>query len=170
MNNHIFIIGMMGSGKSTIAPLLSDKLKIPYIDIDQDLEEILNCNIADIFKEYSEERFRILESKYFLEHIKNPSTIYSTGGGIILDKHNRQALKKKGITIFLKASIQTLYYRINNDINNRPLLKNKKMLEKLLNQRKQYYIDCADLVIDVDNQKPKTIVSSIINQINHDNS
>ena len=85
---------MMGSGKSTIAPLLSDKLKIPYIDIDQDLEEILNCNIVDIFKQYSEERFRILESRYFLEHIKNSSTIYSTGGGIVLDKQNRNALKK----------------------------------------------------------------------------
>ncbi len=126
MNNHIFIIGMMGSGKSTIAPLLSDKLKIPYIDIDQDLEEILNCNIVDIFKQYSEERFRILESRYFLEHIKNSSTIYSTGGGIVLDKQNRNALKKTGFTVFLKASIQTLYNRINNDTKKRPLLKNKR--------------------------------------------
>ena len=140
MNNHIFIIGMMGSGKSTIAPLLSDKLKIPYIDIDQDLEEILNCNIVDIFKQYSEERFRILESRYFLEHIKNSSTIYSTGGGIVIDKQNRNALKKTGFTVFLKASIQTLYNRINNDTKKRPLLKNKLLLEKLLNQRIQYSV------------------------------
>ena len=169
MNNHIFIIGMMGSGKSTIAPLLSDKLKIPYIDIDQDLEEILNCNIVDIFKQYSEERFRILESRYFLEHIKNSSTIYSTGGGIVLDKQNRNALKKTGFTVFLKASIQTLYNRINNDTKKRPLLKNKLLLEKLLNQRIQYYIDCADLIVDTDKQKPKKIVNHIINQFNNEN-
>jgi shikimate kinase len=169
MNNHIFIIGMMGSGKSTIAPLLSDKLKIPYIDIDQDLEEILNCNIVDIFKQYSEERFRILESRYFLEHIKNSSTIYSTGGGIVLDKQNRNALKKTGFTVFLKASIQTLYNRINNDTKKRPLLKNKLLLEKLLNQRIQYYIDCADLVVDTDKQKPKKIVNYIINKFNNEN-
>ena len=169
MNNHIFIIGMMGSGKSTIAPLLSDKLKIPYIDIDQDLEEILNCNIVDIFKQYSEERFRILESRYFLEHIKNSPTIYSTGGGIVLDKQNRNALKKTGFTVFLKASIQTLYNRINNDTKKRPLLKNKLLLEKLLNQRIQYYIDCADLVVDTDKQKPKKIVNHIINQFNNEN-
>ena len=149
---------MMGSGKSTIAPLLSDKLKIPYIDIDQDLEEILNCNIVDIFKQYSEERFRILESRYFLEHIKNSSTIYSTGGGIVLDKQNRNALKKTGFTVFLKASIQTLYKRINNDTK-----------EKLLNQRIQYYIDCADLVVDTDEQKPKKIVNYIINKFNNEN-
>lgn len=169
MNNHIFIIGMMGSGKSTIAPLLSDKLKIPYIDIDQDLEEILNCNIVDIFKQYSEERFRILESRYFLEHIKNSSTIYSTGGGIVLDKQNRNALKKTGFTVFLKASIQTLYNRINNDTKKRPLLKNKLLLEKLLNQRIQYYIDCADLIVDTDKQKPKKIVNYIINKFNNEN-
>ena len=160
---------MMGSGKSTIAPLLSDKLKIPYIDIDQDLEEILNCNIVDIFKQYSEERFRILESRYFLEHIKNSSTIYSTGGGIVLDKQNRNALKKTGFTVFLKASIQTLYNRINNDTKKRPLLKNKLLLEKLLNQRIQYYIDCADLVVDTDKQKPKKIVNYIINKFNNEN-
>lgn len=169
MNNHIFIIGMMGSGKSTIAPLLSDKLKIPYIDIDQDLEEILNCNIVDIFKQYSEERFRILESRYFLEHIKNSSTIYSTGGGIVIDKQNRNALKKTGFTVFLKASIQTLYNRINNDTKKRPLLKNKLLLEKLLNQRIQYYIDCADLIVDTDKQKPKKIVNYIINKFNNEN-
>jgi len=169
MNNHIFIIGMMGSGKSTIAPLLSDKLKIPYIDIDQDLEEILNCNIVDIFKQHSEERFRILESRYFLEHIKNSSTIYSTGGGIVLDKQNRNALKKIGLTVFLKASIQTLYNRINNDTKKRPLLKNKLLLEKLLNQRIQYYIDCADLVVDTDKQNPKKIVNYIINKFNNEN-
>ena len=169
MNNHIFIIGMMGSGKSTIAPLLSDKLKIPYIDIDQDLEEILNCNIVDIFKQHSEERFRILESRYFLEHIKNSATIYSTGGGIVLDKQNRNALKKIGLTVFLKASIQTLYNRINNDTKKRTLLKNKLLLEKLLNQRIQYYIDCADLVVDTDEQKPKKIVNYIINKFNNEN-
>tara|TARA_B100001250_G_scaffold252907_1_gene217477 strand:+ start:618 stop:1127 length:510 start_codon:yes stop_codon:yes gene_type:complete len=169
MNNHIFIIGMMGAGKSTIAPLLSNKLKTPYVDIDKDLAEILNCDIVDFFKHYSEKKFRTLESRYFLEHIKNSSAIYSTGGGIILEKENRQALKKIGFTIFLKASIQTLYDRIKNDPNNRPLFKNKTMLEKLLNQRNQHYIDCADLVIDTDNQTPQKIASQIISHLNYDN-
>ena len=169
MNNHIFIIGMMGSGKSTIAPLLSNKLKTPCVDIDKDLAEILNCDIVDFFKHYSEKKFRNLESRYFLEHIKNSSAIYSTGGGIILEKDNRQALKKIGFTIFLKASIQTLYDRIKNDLNNRPLFKNKTMLEKLLNQRNQHYIDCADLVINTDNQTPQKIASQIISHLNYDN-
>jgi len=169
MNSHIFIIGMMGVGKSTIAPLLSNKLKTPYIDIDKDLVEILNCDIADFLKQYSEKKFRNLESRYFLEHIKNSPAIYSTGGGIVLDKKNRHALKKTGFTIFLKASIQTLYDRIKSDINNRPLFKNKMILEQLLNQRNSHYVDCADLVVDTDNQIPQKIVSQIINHLNHDN-
>ncbi len=169
MNSHIFLIGMMGSGKSTIAPLLSNQLKIPYVDIDKDLAEILDCNIVAFFKHYSEKKFRTLESRYFLEHIKKSSAIYSTGGGIILDKKNRQALKKLGFAVFLKASVQTLYDRIKNDTNNRPLFKNKRMLEKMLNQRNRHYIDCADLVINTDNQKPQEISSYIVNQLNHDN-
>ena len=68
--NHIFIIGMMGSGKSSLAPLLSKKLSIPYIDTDMDLMQILDAEIKEIFQSMSKEKFHLLESTYFLEHIK----------------------------------------------------------------------------------------------------
>lgn len=165
MNRHIFIIGMMGSGKSTIAPLLSDKLKIPYVDIDQDLMEILSLNIEEIFN-YSEKKFRFLESTYFLEHIKNSPTIYATGGGIVLDKKNRGVLKNIGYTVLLKASVSILNDRVNTDNTKRPLLKNKSTLEKLWNQRKKYYRDCSDVVIDTENKSPQVITNEIIEKMN----
>ena len=165
MNRHIFIIGMMGSGKSTIAPLLSDKLKIPYVDIDQDLMEILSLNIEEIFN-YSEKKFRLLESTYFLEHIKNSPTIYATGGGIVLDKKNRGVLKNSGYTVLLKASVPILNDRVNTDNTKRPLLKNKSTLEKLWNQRKKYYRDCSDVVIDTENKSPQVITNEIIEKMN----
>mgnify|MGYP006150374607 FL=1 len=165
MNRHIFIIGMMGSGKSTIAPLLSDKLKIPYVDIDQDLMEILSLNIEEIFN-YSEKKFRLLESTYFLEHIKNSPTIYATGGGIVLDKKNRGVLKNSGYTVLLKASVPILNDRVNTDNIKRPLLKNKSTLEKLWNQRKKYYRDCSDVVIDTENKSPQVITNEIIEKMN----
>ena len=165
MNRHIFIIGMMGSGKSTIAPLLSDKLKIPYVDIDQDLMEILSLNIEEIFN-YSEKKFRFLESTYFLEHIKNSPTIYATGGGIVLDKKNRGVLKNSGYTVLLKASVPILNDRVNTDNIKRPLLKNKSTLEKLWNQRKKYYRDCSDVVIDTENKSPQVITDEIIEKMN----
>ncbi len=169
MKHHIFIIGMMGSGNSTIGPLLSDKLQISHVDIDNDLEKIFNLNIEEIFNHYTEEQFRVFESRYFLEHIKNSPNVYSTGGGIVLNKQNRLVLKKNGYTIFLNASIPVLYNRIKNDANQRPLFKNKNMLEKLLNQRIHYYRDCANFVIDTDNETPQEIVRQIINQLNHAN-
>jgi len=165
MNQHIFIIGMMGSGKSTIAPLLSDKLKTPYVDIDQDLMEILSLNIEEIFN-YSEKKFRFLESTYFLEHIKKSPTIYSTGGGIVLDEKNRDALKNSGHTVLLKASVPILNDRVNTNNTKRPLFKNKSTLEKLWNQRKKYYMDCSDVVIDTDNKRPQIIVNEIIKKMN----
>tara|TARA_B110000263_G_scaffold28796_2_gene21917 strand:- start:195 stop:665 length:471 start_codon:yes stop_codon:yes gene_type:complete len=156
---------MMGSGKSTIAPLLSDKLKIPYVDIDQDLMEILSLNIEEIFN-YSEKKFRLLESTYFLEHIKNSPTIYATGGGIVLDKKNRGVLKNSGYTVLLKASVPILNDRVNTDNIKRPLLKNKSTLEKLWNQRKKYYRDCSDVVIDTENKSPQVITDEIIEKMN----
>jgi shikimate kinase len=165
MNRHIFIIGMMGSGKSTIAPLLSDKLKIPYVDIDQDLMEILSLNIEEIFN-YSEKKFRFLESTYFLEHIKNSPTIYATGGGIVLDKKTRGVLKNIGYTVLLKASVSILNDRVNTDNTKRPLLKNKSTLEKLWNQRKKYYMDCSDVVINTENKSPQVITNEIIEKMN----
>ena len=101
--------------------------------------------------------------------IKNSPNVYSTGGGIVLNKQNRLVLKKNGYTIFLNASIPVLYNRIKNDANQRPLFKNKNMLEKLLNQRIHYYRDCANFVVDTDNETPQEIVRQIINQLNHAN-
>ena len=91
--------------------------------------EILSLNIEEIFN-YSEKKFRLLESTYFLEHIKNSPTIYATGGGIVLDKKNRGVLNNSGYTVLLKASVPILNDRVNTDNIKRPLLKNKSTLER----------------------------------------
>ncbi len=166
MISHIFIIGMMGSGKSTIAPLLSKELKIPFTDTDKDLENILNLDIKKIFNQLSEEKFRELESAYFLEHIKKSSTIYATGGGIVMIKKNRHILKSTGNTIYLNASIETLNNRLVNDQKKRPLFNNKNSLKVILNERKRYYNDCADITINIDEKSSKIILNEIIEKLN----
>lgn len=166
MKSHIFFIGMMGSGKSTIAPLLSQKLKIPFTDTDKDLENIFNLDIKKIFDQISENKFRELESTYFLEHIKKSRMVYATGGGIVMIKKNRHILKSKGNTIYLNASIETLNNRLVNDQKQRPLFTNKNSLKKILNERKQYYKDCADIMINVDEKTPKIILNEIIEKLN----
>jgi len=154
--NHIFIIGMMGSGKSSIAPLLSSQINIPYIDTDRDLIEIMDAEIQDIFQTLTKQKFYDLESTYFLEHVKGK-------------QHNRTMLQNNGVTIFLETSINILYSRIISDHNsNRPLLfnkLNKDTLKEILIERKQHYIDCADIIINTDNKQLNTIVQEIIQSI-----
>ena len=116
IQKHIFIIGMMCTGKSSLAPILSQKLNIPFIDIDIDLISILGLDIKEIFNVFSEEKFRLLESTYFLEHIKNKQHIYATGGGLVIEKNNRKALSNYGITILLNTPIEIIYQRLLQDV------------------------------------------------------
>ena len=168
MNNplkHTFIIGMMGSGKTKIAHLLSERLNIPRIDTDQDLVSILNLDMEEVFDHFSEKKFRILESVYFIEHLKNNQHIYATGGGIILNKENRVAMKQYGRAILLTASTSTLFERLSNDKTNiRPLFnknKNKKFLEDMWNDRQKYYRECADFIVETDKKSENQIANEI---------
>ena len=166
MNNslkHTFIIGMMGSGKTKIAHLLSKKLNTPYIDTDHDLVSILNLNMEEVFDHFSEKKFRVLESVYFIEHLKNNQHVYATGGGIILNKENRDAMRQYGRTILLTASTSTLFERLSNDqTNTRPLFnKNKKKLDDMWHDRKKYYRECADFIVETDKKSENEIANEI---------
>jgi len=169
-NKHIFIIGMMGSGKSSLAPILSKKLNTPFIDTDADLTSILKLDIEEIFAAFSEKKFRVLESTYFLEHLKNSQHIYATGGGIIMEKKNREALHNFGRTILLQAPIDIIYTRlIKQNKQSRPLFMNspnQKAIESIWDKRKKYYIQCADLIIDTKNKSLDTIADEVAQFIN----
>tara|TARA_Y100000590_G_scaffold464563_1_gene634319 strand:- start:1252 stop:1764 length:513 start_codon:yes stop_codon:yes gene_type:complete len=166
--NNIFLIGMMCAGKSSLAPLLSKDLGIPYIDTDKDISSFLNLDIKEIFEQYGEEKFRILEATYFLEHIKKKQYIYATGGGIVLNKKNCSAMNKYGITILLDTPLDTIYQRFSKTSNNRPLFnikQNKKNLISLWNKRKSLYYNCADLIIDTQQKSLNQIKEEIIKKI-----
>ena len=165
-SKNIFLIGMMGSGKSTIAPQLSKKINIKTIDIDNDLLSILEMD----FLEINEKKFRHLESVYFIERIKNGSHIYATGGGIILKKENRNAMKNTGVTFFLDASTDELYKRLNKtDLNKRPLINQsniKKSLDELWDKRKHLYYNSADYIINTNGKNIDNIINEIIEKLN----
>ena len=101
MKTNIFLIGMMGSGKSTIGNLLSQKLDLPFFDTDIEIEKIMEMSIDKIFNDFGENRFRLIESVFFNECIKANYNVYATGGGIVENIDNHKALKNNGITIFL---------------------------------------------------------------------
>jgi shikimate kinase len=165
-NNNLFLIGMMGSWKSTVGHKLAKALDMEFIDTDDAIEEMTEMKITDIFIEFGEKRFREMESAFFIEKAKQPRQIFSTGGGIVLVKKNRKILRKNGICFFLEAKPKTLVQRIHNT-SKRPLVAGSNNLEDRLqniwNERKQYYKYCAQHIITTDHLKPPQVLSKILN-------
>ena len=155
----------MGSWKSTVGRKLSDALNLEFIDTDDAIEEVTEMKISDIFRDFGEDRFREMETAFFIEKAKQAGQVFSTGGGIVLNPENRKVLKY-GTTFFLNASTNTLANRIHNTTK-RPLLANSEnletCLEKIWNERKSLYIGSAHHTIDTDNLNPKLVLYEILN-------
>ena len=126
MSKNIVLIGMPGCGKSTIGCLLSEKLSLEFIDVDEYIEKNEEMTISSMF-EISEEYFRQIESKYIEKVSKLNSTVISTGGGVVKNKCNMLLLKKSSVIIYINRKIEDIISDI--DDSNRPLLKDNK--EKL---------------------------------------
>ncbi len=141
----IFIIGMPGSGKSTLAKELAQKMSFKLIDTDKYIEAKENMKIYEIFELKNEEKFRKIEHKALKEIIKEKNIIISTGGGMPCFYNNINIMNKAGKTIYLKASLETLFERLKDDIT-RPLIKNKnkeeikKYIQATINEREKYYL------------------------------
>ena len=141
---NIYLVGFMGSGKSTLGILLSNTLNFNFIDTDKLIEKRNSMSISNMFKTKGELFFRDEEKKILKEIIKLNKTIISTGGGMPCFNNNIETLNKHGKTIYLDYDIETLYLRLKKD-NNRPLLNNKslkKNIQKTLNTRKEIYNKC----------------------------
>ena len=164
-NNNLFLIGMMGSWKSTVGRELSKVMDMEFVDTDDAIEEINEMKMADIFKEFGEKRFREMEKAFFIEKAKQPGQIFSTGGGIVLLEKNREVLQNNGICFFLDASTQILAQRIHNT-DKRPLLADSDNLEDRLKtiwqDRSELYKNSAHHIIKTDELKPAQVLDEIL--------
>lgn len=166
-NSHLILIGFMGSGKSTVGAMLGKSLHMPVIDTDQLIEEQQGCLISDIFKDYGEEAFRIMETELLqsLHSLKEPMVI-STGGGLPLREENAILLKKLGLVVWLDVSKDTVLRRLRHDTK-RPLLRGpdvEERIESLLRERKELYRRASNVKVNVDGATVKDIVTEIIGQ------
>ena len=165
---NIALIGMMGSGKTTIGKMLQAKLsEFSFVDTDEEIVKLEQKTINDIFEEKGEAYFRTLETNILREIFKNDKQIISTGGGIVCKEENLQLLKGNSLVIYLRAADKTLYNRIKNSTE-RPLLKSNNMQEKiisLLKQREAMY-EKAHFIIDTDNKSIEEAEKEIIGIIN----
>ena len=151
----ICIIGMPGSGKSTIGRALSDYLKFDFYDTDEEIEIESQSKIKDIFNKEGEEHFRKLERSIFKKLILKKKIVVSTGGGIILKNKD---LLNQTFNIYLKCDLNTLIKRTSRN-KNRPLLKDnvEKNIKMLFNDRKEIYNATSDFTINATSNTQKTI-------------
>lgn len=157
------LIGLMGCGKSSIGRRLSERLKMPLIDLDDIIVEQAGMSIPDIFAQQGEEAFRDMESTALAEYI-GYRAVLASGGGVVLRETNRRLLKANPPVIWLKASPEFLANRIAGD-SNRPLLANQNALQKLTvlaAERYPLYEACADLVIKRDRMEKEEIAERIV--------
>ena len=156
---------MMGSWKSTVGRELAKTMGMEFVDTDNVIEEVTEMKISDIFREFGENRFREMETAFFIEKAKQIGHVFSTGGGIIMTPENRKVLKKYGTTFFLNSSTEILAKRIYNTTK-RPLLYNSENLASRLaeiwEERKSFYKSSAHHTIDIDKLNPKQVLDAIL--------
>lgn len=168
-DNRVFLIGPMGSGKSTIGRLLAKALHYPFIDTDEVIVNRLGTSIANIFAISGEEYFRQYESKIIEELTLESPIVISTGGGSILTKKNREILRKRGHVVYLNVSPVEQYKRVQHD-KNRPLLQNDSpqlTIQQLFKAREPLYKDSAHYIINSDQLTPSEVVDEIIRNISN---
>ncbi len=163
---NIILEGFMGSGKTTVSEILSDRLGLELMDTDSVIEETEGRSISTIFEEDGEETFRQMEAELLRtiisEHWRD--MVISLGGGLPLREENRKLLEKAGKVVYLKATAETVYERIKGDTT-RPLLQTadpKARIEELLKERGDKYDAAAELVIETDGKTPEEITGEII--------
>ena len=161
----IFLIGMMGSGKSSTGPVLAEILKYKYVDLDVLIEKLTKKTIDKVFSEEGEEYFRDLETQCLQEIIKLPSVVVSTGGGVVLKKENWGILRQ-GIIVWLDINKEIALNRLNSKDNIRPLLKGdiERKYEEIFQTRKDIYAQ-ADLRVEINNEGVKNVAEKILNAL-----
>ncbi len=140
--SNIVLIGMSGSGKTSIGKILAENLSLSFIDTDEMIVERVKMSVKEIFALEGEEKFRQYERSCTLEASERKNTVISTGGGIILNEENMINLKKNGIIFFIDRSIASIAQSAN--LNDRPLIQNdRQKLQNLYNERIELYKNYA---------------------------
>jgi 3-dehydroquinate synthase len=166
-NNNIFLVGLMGAGKTTIGRLLARRLGKRFIDSDHEIEARTGATIPWIFEIEGEASFRKREADVIRELTAQDGLILATGGGAVLNPDSRAYLAARGTVIYLRASVGSILQRTSHD-KNRPLLQipdPRKKLEELTAQREPLYREIADLVIDTGRPNVQSMVQTILDQL-----
>jgi shikimate kinase len=160
----LYLVGMMGAGKSTVGRLLARRLKLRFFDCDHEIERRCGVKIPLVFEIEGEAGFRAREAETVAELSELPGIVLATGGGAILLEENRRRLAARGTVIYLRARPEDLYSRVRND-RNRPLLATADPLRRLRElhaERDPLYASIADVVIDTGKQTVQALARELV--------
>ena len=161
--SNIFLVGLMGAGKTSVGRMLARRLGMEFFDADSEIERITGVKIPIIFEIEGESGFRSREEKMIEQLSAMNGIVLATGGGAVISEANRQFLKNRGRVIYLRAAPEDLGRRTRRD-RNRPLLQTADPLGKLRalhDQRDPLYREVADLIVDTGSQSVAHLTSKI---------
>ncbi|MDP3482303.1 MAG: shikimate kinase AroK [Sulfuricella sp.] len=167
MTGNIFLVGLMGAGKTTVGKLIARHLNRPFVDSDHEIEKRTGVNIPLIFELEGEAGFRTREAAVIEELTGQKNIVLATGGGAILSQQNRDNLRRNGTVIYLRAKVEDLWQRTRHD-KNRPLLQTadpQAKLKELFAQRDPLYCEIADIIVDSGAQSVHALVHQIEEQL-----
>lgn len=163
----VFIVGMMGVGKTTAGRLLAEMLEWPHLDSDEEVVRVVGKPFAELWEQGGEPGFRRLEADVVSDLATRPGkAVIALGGGAVLDPRSREAIKSAGLVVWLRADPNVLNERVGEG-HGRPLLKNgpAQALKHLSETRAPIYEGVADLMFDVDRMNPREVANQIADAV-----
>lgn len=163
----IFLVGLMGCGKSTIGRLLAREFGLDFVDSDQEIESRNGVSVATIFELEGEAGFRARERRVIEALTDKDHVVLATGGGAVIDPDNRRDLASRGFVIYLHAKPENLFVRLRND-RSRPLLQTadpRGRLAQLYRERDPWYREVADLVVETGRQSASKLARQVAAQV-----
>ena len=164
---NIFLVGLMGSGKTTIGRALAKRLNKRFVDADHEIEARTGASIPLIFEIEGEASFRQREADVIRDLTAQEGIVLATGGGAVLNENSRQLLKERGIVVYLRASVSSILQRTSHD-RNRPLLQTadpKARIEELSQQRAPLYQEVAHIIVETGRPNVQSVVQNILAQL-----
>ena len=163
LRGNIYLVGLMGAGKTSVGRVLAKRLRKSFLDSDHEIESRTGVRVPVIFEIEGEVGFRRREAAVIRELVAQSDIVLATGGGAVLDPDNRRALRSTGTVVYLRAAPTELWLRTRHD-KNRPLLRTSDpltRLEELHRQRDPLYRETAHLIVDTGNQAIRTLVGRL---------
>ena len=165
--SNVYLVGMMGTGKTTVGRLLARRLRLRFIDSDHEIEARCGVKIPVIFEIEGEAGFRSREAQAVAELTELAGIVLATGGGAVLREDSRRLLAARGIVVYLRATPEHLFERVRQD-RNRPLLATGDplaRLRQLYRERDPLYREVADLVVDTGRQSVQVLTRGLLEQL-----